>query len=81
MSQEKAPYSETHTHPTHIDIPPPRPQAGPATDDMISPLTSAHRSAPPRGILKNPLRRPSQGGEGILSNEVDKEQYVEPILK
>ncbi|WVF68693.1 hypothetical protein IAT40_003465 [Kwoniella sp. CBS 6097] len=63
-------YASTHPHPDHIDIPRSDGPPGPATDDLInSPplLSSSERPAPARGILKNPLRRPSQpGDEGML---------------
>lgn len=67
----RQPYSATHPHPMHIDIP-----AGPGTSrapedlpesldgGLEAPLSSttpsAAKPAPSRGILKNPLRRPSQ---------------------
>ncbi|OCF37029.1 hypothetical protein I317_02648 [Kwoniella heveanensis CBS 569] len=63
-------YASSHPHPDHIDIPRTDGPPAPATDDLINspPLqSSSERPAPARGILKNPLRRPSgSGDEGML---------------
>lgn len=69
----KPPYASTHAHPQHIDIPDQTSAPGPEPDDLLSsPLTATTPSSarPPaqKGILKNPLRRPSQPVEdgGII---------------
>jgi hypothetical protein len=60
----------SHPHPTHIDIPP-RTDPEVAEDDLLSAspkyTPSSTRPAPSRGILKNPLRRPSEAGGGVGS--------------
>lgn len=63
-------------HPTHIDIP--APQAPSTADDGLatSPRSST-RPAPSRGILKNPLRRPSYIGNEDQVARTD-EQRQEP---
>lgn len=81
---DKPPYSETHPHPTGLEMPPApvaelateRPYGDPNNpnvdpefpiqgDDAVH---SADRPPPSRGILKNPLRNPT--------DPRDKEQYV-----
>ena len=76
-------YSETHDHPSHIDIPQGDVPAAPGVEDQLSPFPgpSGNRPAPSRGILKNPLRRPSLLGDGEISPATDAqraaaEQYV-----
>lgn len=55
-----ATYASTHTHPSHIDIPPASGDPQVAEDDLvITPddgyTPSAAKPPPARGILKNPL--------------------------
>lgn len=55
-----ATYASTHTHPSHIDIPPVSGDPQIAEDDLvITPddgfTPSAAKPPPTRGILKNPL--------------------------
>ncbi|WWC73441.1 uncharacterized protein I206_107411 [Kwoniella pini CBS 10737] len=69
MSQQNHTYASTHAHPGHIDMPPTQGPPAPATDDLLeSPplVSSADRPAPSRGILKNPVRRPSEYEQGML---------------
>ena len=73
----KQPYSETHPHPSHIELPTDTPT--PVDDDLplVSPGPSGARPAPSRSILKNPLRRPSQVAEGdVLSPQTDEERAL-----
>lgn len=65
--------------PTHIDIPH---NAAPtaSSEDAVatSPTTSSlQRPAPSRGILKNPLRRPSYLGDGDVAAKTDEERQAE----
>lgn len=67
-----------HGRPTHIDIPS---NASPSqdNDDLMatSPATSSlQRPAPSRGILKNPLRRPSYIGDGEVPARTDEERQL-----
>lgn len=63
---DRPPYSETHAHPSHIDIPPQ------ARNDVVAEQVdddgedqglqlgnSSERPPPARGILKNPIRGPT----------------------
>lgn len=77
-NMSKVPYSSTHAHPSHIDLPR-NTDAGPATDDLIgvsvSPTTpSSTRPPPSKGILKNPLRRSSQPSDEGTSPATDAER-------
>ena len=70
MGDNKPSYSSTHSHPSHIDIPPPN-DDGPQLDDGLSPIgPSGTRPPPSRGILKNPLRRSSQSQTPISDDNV-----------
>jgi hypothetical protein len=66
-----------HPHPMHIDIPPPQSDPELHEDDLVSPGPSGARPTPARGILKNPLRRPSQvGDQAALSPATDAERQA-----
>lgn len=72
----KQQHSMPDARPTHIDIPASAPPAE-SYDDAIatSPHTpSSTRPAPSRGILKNPLRRPSYLGEGEVVAQTDEQR-------
>ncbi|WOO78696.1 Protein phosphatase inhibitor 2 [Vanrija pseudolonga] len=63
---DRPPYSETHAHPSHIDIPPQArndvvaEQVVDDGDDQGQQLgNSSERPPPARGILKNPIRAPT----------------------
>jgi hypothetical protein len=80
----------SHGRPTHIDIPPVQEQST-MEEGATSPRSSA-RPPPARGILKNPLRRPSyKDGEEVAKTDEERqephegrarvnEQYVPPLL-
>jgi hypothetical protein len=64
----------SRTHPNHIDIP----NANLVADaDQISPIASATRPPPARGILKNPLRKPSFQADNALNPQTDAEREVD----
>lgn len=71
-------YAETHNHPSHIDIPPMNPGQNADDDEQLlsSPGPSDKRPPPPRGILKNAPRRPSQRGEGEPLSPTDEARGV-----
>ena len=79
--------STNKPHPTHIDIPPPQDDSVVHADDHPSASIgpSGDRPTPARGILKNPLRRPSQiGNDAAISPATDEqrqaqEQFVLPF--
>ncbi|KAK4684066.1 protein phosphatase inhibitor 2, partial [Tremellales sp. Uapishka_1] len=57
-------YASTHPHPDHIDIPASTPDQAPEDADIsmspnLATTPSGNRPAPAKGILKNPIRRPS----------------------
>jgi protein phosphatase inhibitor 2 len=64
-------------HPTHIDIPAHEaPQTG--EDGLATSPRSSARPAPSRGILKNPLRRPSYtGNEDQVARTDDERQEAQ----
>lgn len=68
------------SRPTHIDIPPnDTVSTSTNNEDMAtSPNTpSSQRLPPSRGILKNPLRRPSYLGEGDVVARTDDERQLD----
>ncbi|ORY34999.1 hypothetical protein BCR39DRAFT_515999 [Naematelia encephala] len=83
MSDTSKPtYASTHDHPSHIDLPPAPggTDIAPAPDDLLSPpVPSSSRPAPARGILKNPLRRPSllPDDRGMISPQTDMDREKE----
>lgn len=62
--------------PTHIDIPPAQDPSSTMEDGATSPRSST-RPPPARGILKNPLRRPSYRGDEEPKTDEERQEPQE----
>jgi protein phosphatase inhibitor 2 len=60
--------------PTHIDIPPAQDPSAMNEDGLATSPRSSTRPRPSRGILKNPLRRPSYVGNEDQVARTDEER-------